>query len=156
MKTTWFLVANKARAVIVSSHTRRERPTVLDVIEHPEGRLLDSEMKTDRPGETFDSRGVARHSVEPHETPTEHETRHFVRELAMMLDSAADSGKFDSLVLICAPELLGELRKALHVQVSARVALEVNKDIAKWSEPEIIAAVRKLVDEQAESALSGN
>ena len=155
MKTIWVLVANKARAVVLSTSSRHERPMVVDVIEHPEGRLLDSALKSDRPGQTFDSRGVARHSVQPNESPSKHETRVYVHELSLMLDAAADAGKFDQLVLVCSHELLGELRNALHAQVSARVVLEVAKDIAKWSDPEIIAAARKIIDEEGRLGVSG-
>jgi protein required for attachment to host cells len=150
MISTWILVANKARAVVLTVSSVRERPTIVEVIDHPEGRLLESEMKSDRPGQSFDSRGVARHSLQPKESPSKHETRAFARSLAFMLDAAADTGKFDQLVLVCAHELLGELRNALHVQVSARVVLEVAKDIAKWSNPEIVAAVRKILDEEGQ------
>jgi protein required for attachment to host cells len=155
MNTIWILVANKARAMVLTTSTRHERPTVVDVIEHPEGRLMDSDWNSDRPGQSFDSRGVARHSVEGHESPSKHETRVYVRKLAFMLDTAADTGKFDQLVLVCSHELLGELRNTLHVQVSARVVLEVAKDIAKWSDPEIVAAVRKIIDEDAQLGMNG-
>ncbi len=108
---------------------------------------MDSEFKSDEPGQAFDSRGVARHGLSPRESPSEHETHTFAKQLAFMLDAAADSGKFDQLVLVCSHDLLGELRSALHVQVSARLVRELPKDIAKWQEPEVVEAVRKILQE---------
>jgi protein required for attachment to host cells len=77
-------------------------------------------------------------------TVVEHQ-HELARYVALMLDSAADSGKFDQLVLIGSYEFLGELRENLHVPVSARIAREITKDIADSSEKEVLTTVRHIL-----------
>lgn len=136
----WILVANKARAVVVEQRARGERPSIVATIEHPEGRLLDSELKSDRPGQTFDSRGVARNAMQSKESPVKHETRVYVRKLVRTLDKAAAKERFNELELVCPSELLGELRAALSPSIAERVTRETTRDIAKWTNAEILAA----------------
>lgn len=148
MKTTWILVANKARAVILAASSPHMRPLIVDVFEHPEGRLKNSDLHSDRPGQLFESRGVARHAAEPSEDPVEHETRRFVRELGKRLEIAVEIGKFDELVVVCSHAIGAELRDLMPPQVGARLATTVTKDIAGWTNAELIAAVRQILDER--------
>lgn len=53
----------------------------------------------------------------------------FAGDLADLLFKRAIKGDFDSLVLVAAPALLGELRPALHKEVTSRVTGELAKDL---------------------------
>ncbi|WP_373486947.1 host attachment family protein [Blastomonas sp.] len=53
----------------------------------------------------------------------------FARDLADLLYKRAIKGDFKSLVLVAAPALLGELRPALHKEVTSRVTGELAKDL---------------------------
>lgn len=53
----------------------------------------------------------------------------FAVDLADMLYSRAHSGRFDQLVIVAAPQVLGVLRAALHSAVTDRLVLEVPKHL---------------------------
>jgi protein required for attachment to host cells len=153
METVWTLVANRANAVILSTRSRNEAPRIVDTLNHPESRLSDSELVETHPGQKFTSRGVARHTIEPKHTPHDLEATGFARQLSGVLGTAADRGGFDRLILVAPAPFLGELRQALGA-LTDRVALEVTKDIAGHPTAEIVASVRKIIDDRLQSAVA--
>jgi protein required for attachment to host cells len=53
----------------------------------------------------------------------------FADDIAAALYKAAHAGRYEKLVVAAPPKTLGELRKAFHKEVSARIVAEVNKDL---------------------------
>jgi protein required for attachment to host cells len=94
------------------------------------------EQGTDRPGRSNASVGVARSAME--ETDWHHigEER-FAGELAEALYRYAHADLFDKLVIIAPPKVLGNLRKALHAEVTARIAAEIPKELTSHPVAEI-------------------
>ena len=50
MEKIWILVADSANARILATTARTAMPTEVKRLEHPEGRLKESELVTDQPG----------------------------------------------------------------------------------------------------------
>src|SRR5579859_4173406 len=80
-KTVWIVVANRAVARLF----RASQPTgpleELDSFIHPEGRLQEHDLVSDRPGRAFDSFGSGRHAEDPDTLATTQEATNFAIEL---------------------------------------------------------------------------
>jgi protein required for attachment to host cells len=61
----------------------------------------------------------------------------FAGELAEALYRYAHADLFDKLVIIAPPKVLGNLRKALHAEVTARIAAEIPKELTSHPVAEI-------------------
>jgi len=85
------------------------------------------------------------HGYRPDNDPKDCEKAAFAHKLAAWLDVAAHDDAFDRLVVAAPPRMLGELRKAMSKQVSARVVAEVSKDLAKCSETALRAALAEIL-----------
>jgi protein required for attachment to host cells len=94
------------------------------------------EQGTDRPGRSNASVGVARSAMEQTDWHDIAEER-FAGELADALYRHAHANLFDKLVIIAPPRVLGNLRKALHTEVIARVTGEIPKELTSHPVVEI-------------------
>jgi protein required for attachment to host cells len=98
------------------------------------------EQGTDRPGRSTASPGVARSAME--EVDWHHlEKERFANEVAEALYRHAHANRFDSLVIIAPPKILGNLRKAFHAEVTDRIKAEIPKELT--SHP--VSEIEKLV-----------
>jgi protein required for attachment to host cells len=98
------------------------------------------EQGTDRPGRRAASLGVARSAME--EVDWHHLAKErFASELAEALYRHAHANLFERLVIIAPPKILGDLRKAFHAEVAARIAAEIPKELT--SHP--VAEIEKLI-----------
>jgi protein required for attachment to host cells len=94
------------------------------------------EQGTDRPGRSSASPGVGRGAMEEvdwHQL----EKERFAHEVAEALYRHAHANRFDKLVIIAAPKVLGNLRKAFHPEVVDRIAAEIPKELTSHPVSEI-------------------
>jgi protein required for attachment to host cells len=75
--------------------------------------------------------------MEPQTDPHRHEKHQFARQLAAELDGYQQKGLFDRLVIVAAPQTLGDLRGELSPQLQALVLAEVPKDLTKIPLPDL-------------------
>jgi protein required for attachment to host cells len=140
MPTTWILIADGARARLLGQDrkARAFKPTFEQ--EFFGTRAQSRELASDRPGRTFESAGrgqpgdVAghgRHAMEPTTDPHRQAEYQFARELSEHLEKAANERRFDRLVLVAAPKILGDLRVLLPKAVQGRIVAEINKDLTR-------------------------
>ena len=61
----------------------------------------------------------------------------FAKDIANKLYQLAHANRFEKLVIVAPPKVLGTLRQALHKEVLERVAAEVPKEFAKTPIPAI-------------------
>ncbi|MFC3227533.1 host attachment protein [Marinibaculum pumilum] len=104
------------------------------VLEHPDPPTR--EQGTDRPGRFNDGPTVARSAVEQTDWHQLEKDR-FAGEIAEALYKAAHAGRYDKLIVVAPPKVLGALRKAYHKEVSARLLAEVDKDLTNQPPYEI-------------------
>lgn len=103
------------------------------------------ELGTDRPTSGADfSGGGSNHSSAPRsniEQADWHQLNEdrFAKDIARTLYQLAHAGRFDHLVIVAPPKVLGTLRQELHKEVLQRVVAEVPKEFAKAS----VAAIQK-------------
>lgn len=143
--TTWILVCDGARARILSRHGPGGDLMAIDSSEHPSAREKGTELASDRPGRTFDSFGQGRHAKAPPTDWQQYEKTRFAREMAEQINAAARNGRFDQLMVIAPPRVLGDLRSLLDAHARKRISAEVGKDLTNLSEAALADAVGELL-----------
>lgn len=126
---TWILTAHRSGARLFQKVTATAAPDLVEVIDHPEGRLKDGDIDADRPGRSFDRFGPGRHAMSHEDSPSERVADAFARQLAGRIETGAHAGAFDALVLVAEPRFLGRLRHHLAAHVAAMVTDEIAKDV---------------------------
>lgn len=132
----WVMVGDGEKALFLRNEGDEAHPNleVVNVLEHDNPKT--HEQGTDRPGRAFSSVGTHRSAMD--ETNWHKLEKHrFAREIADHLYSAAHSGRYSKLILAAPPVIMGDLRKALHKEVSDRVVAEVSKDLTNMPPYEI-------------------
>ena len=136
-KIVWIVVANRAAARLFQVSQPMGPLEELDAFIHPEGRLQEHDLVSDRPGRSFDSYGAGRHAEDPDTAATEREATNFAVQLSRFLHKARCERKFDALVLVAAPAFLGALREHLDAPTRERITLEVDKNLVQRNVMEI-------------------
>jgi protein required for attachment to host cells len=133
---TWVLVGDGEKALFFRNEGDAVHPNlqVMSVLEQDNPKT--SEQGTDRPGRVFSSVGTHRsamgdtnwHKLEKHR---------FAKDIADALYAAAHRGQYSKLVLAAPPMTMGDLRKALHKEVTEKVVAEVSKNLTNMPPEEI-------------------
>lgn len=137
MSHTWIMVANSTNARIFEANDQSELKEI-ETLSHPDGRLHNRDLVTDKPGRTYESASPTRHSEEPRVMPKTLEFEHFADSLLKHLTLAHRNGKFDKLYISANPSFLGILRQKIGKNELAKaVAGEFNVDLTQLNAGEI-------------------
>jgi len=123
------VVADQADAIFYDSASLAAAPKEVGRISDPTARLHDRDLVTDRAGRSYESVGGARHALEREADPRYQASMRFARRIARRLDEARRNEEFDELVVVAGPQFLGLLREKFSKPTSARVVMEVPKDL---------------------------
>lgn len=137
METTWILVADGAGARLFEQQGRGKPLTLLRDLPHPEGKLKNRDIDSDKHGRSFDSMGKGRHAMSTEQAPTDRVAERFAKELAQTLDQGRLQKSYDRLVLVADPVFLGTLRTALPEALAGTVTATVNKDLTHVNERDL-------------------
>jgi len=124
----WVLVGDGEKALFFRNEGDATYPNlqVIEVWEQDNPKT--SDQGSDRPGRSFASVGVRRSAMQ--ETNWHKLEKHrFAARIADALYSAAHRGDYAKLIIAVPPMIMGDLRKALHKEVSDRVVAEIAKDL---------------------------
>lgn len=135
-KSSWLIVANSSTARVFKFE-KHNQLLELKSFEHPESRLHNIDLVSDKPGRDFESFGSARHALEPKTSPKVVEFTLFAKILADYLDTSRNNGEFETLYIAASPSLLGLLRQSLHSETKKLVKGEVDKDLTHLKTEEI-------------------
>lgn len=127
---TWVLVPDSEKALILANRGDGDPPDLRLLRKTEQDNSPDREQGTDRPGRTQSSHGPgdsAYDETDWHELGKERNAG----DLADLLHKHAHASSYSELVLIAAPEVLGNLRKALHEEVVDRVVAEGPKGLTQ-------------------------
>lgn len=137
-KDSWLVVANSSIARVFKIEKKHDLIEI-KVLEHPESRLHNLDLVTDKPGRDFESMGMGRHAYEPKTLPKRQEFAVFAKSLADYLEGARNQGEFETLYIAASPALLGLLRQSLHPNTAKLIKGEVDKDMTQMKSQEIPA-----------------
>jgi protein required for attachment to host cells len=94
------------------------------------------ELGTDRPGRKHGSDGVSRTAIEETDQHDRAEQQ-FAARVADTLYEMGHAQRFQALVMVAPPRMLGDLRAALHPEVTQRLVAEVPKDLVDHTVPDL-------------------
>jgi protein required for attachment to host cells len=126
---TWVVVADSSRADFYVRHKRYSPMEPLHNITAPDARTRERDLGSDTPGRSFDSKGSGRHALEPSHTAREHLRENFAHLIADILDAGRVENKYQHLVIVAAPKLLGDIRAKLSSATQQLVSAEIDKDM---------------------------
>ena len=168
MQTTWIISANAGRARFFSESDPAEPLQEIEDMVNEGARLRDIDINTDELGAT--SAGKSSHNIganegvgfahnakagapnkqyQPAQTPEQHETEKFAKDISNYLLEAHRDGRFQQLVLSASPQFLGALRANLDPQIKPLIKLEVNKDYTHSSAQELREQLRAQLHKQS-------
>lgn len=129
MTNTWIVVADEAKARILSMSKLTEPLVEFKTSTSSEAKMLDQELVSDKSGTSYDGSGQGRHSMgERHEHKEQYGIR-FAKEIGDYLEENRQTNTYSKLIIIAAPRFLGVLRKVLTKGVLELITLEVDKDL---------------------------
>ncbi|UEM07869.1 host attachment protein (plasmid) [Skermanella rosea] len=141
----WFVLVDGAKTRIL--RCRSSDPDGIEVVleeDSREAELRAHDLVTDRPGRSYESASPLRHAVggpDPHEAAMER----FEAGVADIIDRAASQDRFDGLVLVAPPRVLGRMRQALGARARERLILEEGKDLLGLPDAELKSRLSALV-----------
>ncbi len=139
MSVSWIVVADSANArIFMTDRHGAHWQEITDLI-HAESRMSATELETDRPGRSYDSKGMGRHAMEPKQTRKMKESGIFATQISDYLKQ--HDKEFEELVLVCAPRFLGQLRKQLDKSASKKVSREISRDVVHAKQDKIQSLV---------------
>lgn len=140
---TWILVADGAQAkVLAYDKPRRPLRVINSDLSHINAASQD--LVTTKQGRVFHSADGSRSAMERPTDPHEHEKRKFATELSEYLSNKEE--RFNRLILVSAPKMLGYLRESMPPQIKRKIIEEVSKDLTNISHEQLDDAIHKAID----------
>jgi protein required for attachment to host cells len=130
-KRNWIVIADGARARIVTPLEERKGYQVIQELESAEARLPNRDLVSDGPGRVIESGSSARHAVEPKHDPHEAKKLDFLDEVVDFVHQAGVEGRYDELIVFAPPRCLSHLRGKLETASHGKVAASYAKDLTK-------------------------
>ncbi len=127
----WVVVADGEKALFLRNEGSLAQPDLQVFREEAQSNPPNRDQGADAPGRFNDGGpGAAPHRSAVAETDWHRlQKDRFAKDIADRLYAYAHAGRFDALVLVAAPHVLGEIRKSLHEAVRNRIVGEVDKDL---------------------------
>ena len=125
----WILVANQSEARLLEYRGPHEEMELIREIPHPEGRLKEKDLVSDRPGKELRRAMNANHAYDPQVSAEQHESQLFAKQLGDMLERERAQNHFDDLAVVAPPQFLGILRKFFSKNLEKKVSRAIPKDL---------------------------
>jgi protein required for attachment to host cells len=138
MMTTWVVAADHARARFFRIDSSSAPLEEIDTLVHSGGRMHDRDITSDLPGKVKNPGGMGGGSAFEQQTdPKKHEADMFAVEIVRYLEHAYNINRFDRLIVIADPSMLGLIRQHMPDQLNKHISLELDKNITGLSAAEI-------------------
>lgn len=157
MGATWIVSANAGKAKFFSQVDASDTLVEINDMVNDGARLTTQESETDKLGPTAATKSI--HNVggatpnklyQPAQTPDQHQSELFARDIASFLERSQNEGAFQQLHLVASPEFLGVLRKILEPKLGSAIDLEINKDYTQYSAAQLLEQVNAAKAQQRE------
>lgn len=142
---TWVVVADSEKVLFLRNLTDHEDPHLEVTDKDEQDNPSDRAQSANRPGRMHDT-GVQQRSAMDDTDWHELAKERFAADLADKLYSQAHKGLFERLVLVASPQVLGDLRRELHQEVTDKVVAEIPKTLTNHPVDEIEDLVKKELD----------
>jgi len=125
----WIVVADAAKARVLSAEKLNESWSEVTEMLHPESRQKIGELYRDDPSVMSSSSGPGQDVIEPATDLKDKETQTFAREVSDFLEENHLKENFDQLYVMAAPAFLGMLRPLLHKGVEEKIVTSIDKNL---------------------------
>ncbi len=139
---TWIVVADSEKALLMRNVTDHQDPN-FEIIGREDGDETGS--GSDRPGRRSDSGPSQSSAMEETDWHALARDR-FAKDLSDLLYGFANKGRFDRLVIVASPQVLGALRGDLHKVVADRVVAEIPKTLTNHPVRELEKLIKADLD----------
>ncbi len=129
--TTWILIANGARARVLEHKSNSTSLKAIKGMEFSDEALSISDIMADKAGRAFASVGASRSAMVQRTDPVAKREADFINLVADNLNKKYVNNGFDRLVIFAAHNAMGDLRKALSVELNNAIIAEIPKDLTK-------------------------
>ncbi|MGR3466132.1 host attachment family protein [Limimaricola sp.] len=137
---TWVLVADGEKALILENTTDDQHPNLRVVRKEEQENPPDREQATDKAGRQADGGPGQRTALAETDFHQLAKDR-FASDLADLLYRHVHKGRFEKLVIVASPQVLGALRDEMHKEVADTVVAEIPKTLTNHPVIEIEAAI---------------
>ena len=137
MSKIWVVVADEAKARILSTSKLTEPLVEVQSLSSSEAYDREQDLVSDKPGRGSNGSGQGKHAMDEKTTHKEQYAIRFAKELADFLEKNQQKKTYMKLIIVAAPRFLGLLRKELGKGVTELVSLEIDKDLTMM-EPQAI------------------
>jgi len=129
MTKLWIVVADEAKARILSTNNSTDALSELQTLSTSETSMREQDLVSDKSGKSYDSAGKGRHSMGEKSDHKEQYAIRFAKEIGTYLENHRQSKDYMKLIIVAAPHFLGLLRKEFSKGVSELISLEIDKDL---------------------------
>ena len=146
IKTTWIAVAGAHKAYFFEKGAKKKISLFQKITAE-----LDEEHS--KPGRAFNNIvtgntiGSGRHAIDPHTDRREVEKQDFANRVTKNLSDGSKQNKFQKLIVIAEPKMLGLINRSLDKNLTAKMQKSLPKDIAEMRLSEIREYVAAVVGE---------
>jgi len=114
--------------------------TLINELQHPENRLLDQDLVSDKPGR-YRSMGQPRSAYDPSSDPKQVKIDNFSREIAKLLDANRKIQAYEQLIIIAGPSMNGLLLQHLNKHVKELIVQNIQKDLLHMQAKELLTVL---------------
>ncbi len=146
-KRLWFVMFNRTEATTLKA-TAQGKFSRVERFENPQGNWANSDLESDRAGRGSSSasgggRGTIHHLLDRKVSKTDVIARRFARKVALFLLTAKGKDRFEELVLVAEPHLLGVLKKNLPATLRKSVIRDLPREYPQGKDHKIQVVLRK-------------
>ncbi|ETX29556.1 host attachment family protein [Roseivivax isoporae] len=138
---TWVLIADGEKALFLRNDLDGDIPVLNVVREEAQDNPKDIDQSANKPGRMQDT-GVGQRSAMDDTDWHQLAKERFADDLADILYKQAHKHKFERIVLVAAPQVLGELRNKMHKEVASKVVAEVPKTLTNHPLDKVAEVIR--------------
>ena len=133
----WIVNTDTNTCKIYSYNNLEGKLTQIKTIIHPECKLNDIELTSDRPGR-YRARDIASGAYAPHSDPKSVKIQQFAQEISHYLDHGRTTNAYQELIIIALPHMNGLLLKLLPEKVKSFITHNIEKNIIKYNDNQLI------------------
>jgi protein required for attachment to host cells len=139
---TWVVATDTNFCRIYSYHKKPERMVVLKEFNHPENRLKDTDLTSDKQGRYGTGKTV--HGVyAPHADPKKVKIDDFSREISKELEQGRADNAYVKLIIVTSPHMDGLLLQHLNKHVKDLITHNIKNNVVHMNEKELLDFLHK-------------
>ena len=134
---TWIVTTDSNTCRLYNYNASPEQLTLIKEIKHPENKLRDTDLTSDKPGH-YKTSGSAHGAFSQPSDPKEIKIEDFSREIAKALEHGRSTHAYEKLIVISPPHMDGLLLKHMNKHVRDLVTHNIKKDVPHLTDRELL------------------